>query len=160
METKHSEWKLGHAIVYPTVDCAIFDGKPGFDGKIWLARKENERNWRFVGGFVDPSDNSLEEAAKREAEEETGAKCKVLSYISSFRIDDPRYKNFDDKIVTAFFCMTVDDKNAVPSAKDDIKELRLFRWEELSSEMFIEHHRELFEELVKFLLSYENDFAQ
>ena len=122
MGIRHSSWKREHAIVYPTVDCAIFKGDPGIFGSIYLARKENEKGWRFVGGFVDPGDSSLEEAAEREAREETGTKCKVLHYVASSKIDDPRYSEYDDKIVTTFFCMTVDDTRE-PVAMDDIKEI-------------------------------------
>jgi ADP-ribose pyrophosphatase YjhB (NUDIX family) len=60
---------------------------------------------RFIGGFVDPSDPSLEYAARRELSEEAGhgLEVGVPSYVGSFRVDDPRYRESEHKIMSAVF---------------------------------------------------------
>jgi bifunctional NMN adenylyltransferase/nudix hydrolase len=70
-----------------------------------LGRKKGADKWRFIGGFVDPKDVSLEAAAQRERIEEAGKnlECAFPEYIFSFRVDDPRYKDSPHKILTAVF---------------------------------------------------------
>lgn len=125
--TDPASWRAGacwsannrYPVAYHTVDCAIFDDL-SFE-KVWMAKKENEDRLRFIGGFVDPSDNSAEYAAKRETKEETGLDCSVLGYISSRKIDDWRYRNEADKIITSFYALI--KQNGIPNANDDVKEL-------------------------------------
>lgn len=107
---------------FATVDCAIFDDD-NMD-RMWMARKPQEECYRFVGGFVDPAlDDSHEDAAVREAREETGMECEVNGYLGSFKIDDWRYRDEDDKIITSLFSMV--RRGGVPKPDDDIGELRL-----------------------------------
>src|SRR5579871_469366 len=55
--------------VYATVDIAVFkDNKT----EILLGRKNIDNKWRLLGGFSDPTDESYEDAAKRELTEECG----------------------------------------------------------------------------------------
>ena len=56
------------AVTYSTVDVVMHNG----EGKILLARKPNEENLRFIGGFVDRTDTRFEHSARREFMEETG----------------------------------------------------------------------------------------
>jgi len=76
-------------------------------GRKWANRKARipKAELRFLGGFVDPSDPSLEFAARRELREEAGVNLEVSDpvYIGSFRVDDPRYKDKTDKIMSAVF---------------------------------------------------------
>lgn len=89
------------AVLYPTVDIVMYNG----EGQILLAKKPNEPQFRFVGGFVDPTDNKLEQAARREFFEETGGNCEIgpLTYVTSQQIDDWRYKKEESGIMTTFF---------------------------------------------------------
>lgn len=136
------EWKLNHPIVYPTVDCAIFEDANM--KHIYLARKPNQELYRFVGGFVDPSDSSFQDAARREAFEETGVRCTITDWVTSTRIDDPRYENKEDKIITTLFTMYVSDWPKVPTAKDDIADIKLFDVKDLHEDMFVPEHKVLF----------------
>lgn len=142
-----SDWRKGciyatqnrYPAVYPTVDCAIFDDDDL--SEIYLARKHDEKLFRFVGGFSDPGDNSFEQAAKREASEETGMETEVLGWVGSVKIDDWRYRNEQDKVITNLFAMK--RVFGVPEAKDDICELRKIKFAECHECHIIKEHRPL-----------------
>ena len=51
--------------------------------QVLLVKKPGEKAWRFIGGFSDPSSNSLEEDAKREVKEETGVDISEPVYLGS-----------------------------------------------------------------------------
>jgi bifunctional NMN adenylyltransferase/nudix hydrolase len=58
----------------------------------------------FPGGFVDPTDKSLELAAKRELHEETGLVCEgTIKYLGSYLLDDWRYRGTRDKVMTTLW---------------------------------------------------------
>lgn len=94
--------------VFPTVDIIIRK-----DGKLLLGRKPKQdkfparpghAGWRFFGGFADPAlDNSYEDAAKREANEESNLVVTKVKYLGSTRIDDPRYRGTEHCIITHLF---------------------------------------------------------
>ncbi|MCW5924781.1 MAG: NUDIX domain-containing protein [Saprospiraceae bacterium] len=139
--------------VYPTVDVAVFrnDGR-----ELLLARKENETRYRFPGGFTDPSDGSYEEAALRELVEECGVMdIESLVYIGSCRIDDWRYRNSWDVVMTHLYaCVFVEGD---PQPNDDISELRWFELNKLSERSFVPEHQPLWEMLKAFLEESEKE---
>jgi len=145
LHTMKMEWKMNHAIVYPTVDCAIFSD--GNHNKIYLAKKPNQPLWRFPGGFVDPKDISYEDAAIREAKEETNLDCFVIDYVGSTQVNDPRYKDKEDKIITSMYAMEAIHNDSEPKPMDDIAELKLFNTIDVSEDMIMPEHRNLFWEL-------------
>ena len=51
----------------------------------WLLTKHKERGWEFPGGKREPGE-TLEEAAFREVDEETGAKLKTLHFIGEYEV--------------------------------------------------------------------------
>src|SRR6476620_2328130 len=61
------------------VSCRFFDQ--------WLLTKHKERGWEFPGGKREPGE-TIEEAAIREVEEETGAKLKTLHFIGEYEVTD------------------------------------------------------------------------
>ena len=87
---------------FQTVDIVVRDGH-----RFLFGRKAFEEQYRFIGGFVDPTDESLEMAAMREVEEEAGSilcnAARDLVYLGSFRVDDWRYRTETDKICTSLF---------------------------------------------------------
>lgn len=131
-------------VTYPTVDVVVHDGK----GNILLAKKPHEQYWRFVGGFVDRTDKSYEEAAFRELAEETGGNLNVTNarYIASMMVDDWRYRKEESGIMTTLFLM--DKSWGSAKASDDIAEVSWIPIHELSNENGIrtkvmEEHRAL-----------------
>lgn len=105
---------------YQTVDVAIFSED---NNRLLLGRKPGRDKYCFVGGFVDPTDTSLEEAARREVKEEASINVAWPKYLGSFRIDDWRYKGEQDSILTALFVAHYDGE---ARAGDDIAEVRWF----------------------------------
>jgi bifunctional NMN adenylyltransferase/nudix hydrolase len=100
----------------PTVDMAIIN----FDtDEILLGQKSGETLLRFPGGFMDPlKDTSAETAAVRETLEETSLLVGVETYIGSMVVDDVRYRNEIDKIMTFLYAMRY--FTGTPVAADDL----------------------------------------
>lgn len=135
--------------VYATVDICVFSA----DGQsILLAKKPNSHQWRFPGGFSEPTDDSFEQAAQRELQEECGDLITThWQQEGSYKINDWRYRAERDKIITSFFsCSYV---SGLIEPKDDISHLewlpiidlpRLMQQELTSAE-----HQPLFEHIIK-----------
>lgn len=93
---------LRYPTSYQTVDIAVLDER----GRVLVGKKKQDCGMhRFIGGFVAPTDESLERAAKREVMEETSMiETDLYRYLGSFRVQDWRYDDKDtDAIMTAFF---------------------------------------------------------
>ncbi len=130
---------------FPTVDAAILDEK----GRVLLARKKTDdpNKWRFIGGFVDINqDDSFQEAVKREVMEETNSLgVGEPEYIGSAKIDDWRYRDERDGIITTFFAIPY--LFGDPKASDDIDDLRWFDCEQVIRNegfIFVEEHKPLY----------------
>ncbi len=125
--------------VYPTVDIAVFSADYK---KLLLARKPNETRYRFPGGFTDPSDDSFEESAMRELSEECGEfESANWTYLGSQRIEDWRYHNAIDGIITHLYACTFEGGEAI--ANDDIAELHWHDVSQLSEDIFVPVHQPL-----------------
>jgi bifunctional NMN adenylyltransferase/nudix hydrolase len=136
-----------HPIVYPTVDTAILSS----DGtQVLLAAKEIDgAKRRFVGGFVDTSDLSLEQAAKREVIEETSSiEVDDFRYVGSARVRDWRYLGTGDEIMTTLFRATY--VFGAPRAQDDIISLEWIPLREMM-DLLVDEHKPLGEMLLKSL---------
>jgi bifunctional NMN adenylyltransferase/nudix hydrolase len=115
--------------VYPTVDIAVFRHNKT---ELLLGRKTIDNKWRLLGGFSDPTDDSYEEAARRELTEECGPiEITEMKYEKSFRVDDWRYRNEADKIITSLF--STDFISGDPLGSDDIAEVRWIKLPEVAS---------------------------
>lgn len=106
--------------VYPTVDVALFRNNRE---EVLLGKKPNRNGWRLPGGFADPTDESYEHSAKRELTEECGIiETASMQYLGSCRIDDWRYKQEGDKILTILFATDLIYGSVSPS--DDLERLQ------------------------------------
>jgi bifunctional NMN adenylyltransferase/nudix hydrolase len=135
--------------VYPTVDIALFRNNKS---EILLGKKENDQKWRLLGGFTDPTDDGFETAARRELQEECGVTdISDMEYVGSFRVDDWRYRNETDKIITTL--LSTDIISGEAQASDDIADVKWFSLSELRNLMerglTTTTHTPLFEALIK-----------
>jgi 8-oxo-dGTP diphosphatase len=113
---------------YPTVDIIIeIEG-----GIVLVNRKNPPYGWALPGGFVDWGE-SLEEAAVREAAEET---CLDITLIRQFHAySDPRRDPRHHTITTVYIART----NGTPHPADDAKEARVFTRDTLPSPLVFDH---------------------
>jgi bifunctional NMN adenylyltransferase/nudix hydrolase len=133
--------------VYPTVDIAVMNDDMT---EVLLARKENETKFRFPGGFSDPSDDNFEMAAIRELMEECGdVEVDNLVYLGSSQVDDWRYRNAADGIITHLYACTY--VRGEPQADDDIAEVKWFTVKKLKEDSFVHEHRALWLMLKNFI---------
>ena len=135
--------------VYPTVDIALFRNNKT---ELLLGKKAINNKWRFVGGFADPEDAGYESAAKRELTEECGElETTEMSYETSRKINDWRYRSEADKIITLFF--SCDHISGTPSPQDDIAELDWIKLTDLpqlvADGLTSDEHLELFNLIIK-----------
>lgn len=125
---------------FPTVDIAVIDGD-----KILLGRKPGKDTWCLIGGFVDPTDDTLEDAAARELGEEVGGiVVSPMTYLCSQKINDFRYKGSKDGIISSLFIC--DYISGTPVAADDIEEVKWFPIKEaatISRKILTIHHAPL-----------------
>lgn len=112
----------------PTVDIIIEYSA----GIVLVARKNPPHGWALPGGFVDYGE-SVEQAAEREAREETGLEVKDLRmfHVYSDPERDPRFHT-----ITTVFVARGDD---VPEAGDDAREARVFGLDNLPEPIVFDH---------------------
>jgi bifunctional NMN adenylyltransferase/nudix hydrolase len=119
---------------FQTVDIAVVNDK----GELLLARKPEEKKWRFIGGFSDPASVSLEEDAKREVQEEAGVEVGNITYLGSTLINDWRYRGEIDKIKTALFVAKY--VFGKPEGADDVAEVKWVSINNLTKNDIVETH--------------------
>ena len=109
-----------------TTDIILFsDYKDGEDLKVLFIKRKYEpfkNKWAFPGGFVEYNEE-LEEAAKRELEEETSIKDVCLKQLGAFgRVGrDPR-----GRTVSVVYYANVNSSELFIKAQDDAKEAQWF----------------------------------
>ena len=117
---------------FPTVDIIIeVEG-----GIVLIQRKNPPYGWALPGGFVDYGE-SLEEAAIREAKEETSLDVELLSQLGAYSDPerDPRQHN-----ISVVFVARSRGK-ARPTASDDALEVGIFDGDSLPEELAFDHTR-------------------
>ncbi len=119
----------------PTVDIIIeIDSK----GIILIKRKNPPFGWALPGGFVDYGE-SLEEAAKREAKEETNLEIHSLRQFHTY--SDPSRDPRHHSISTVYIAKA----KGIPQAKDDAVEIGIFNESELPEEIAFDHRQILYD---------------
>ena len=118
---------------FPTVDIIIEISGGDAPGPVVLIQRANEpKGWALPGGFVDYGE-SVEQAAIREALEETGLQVKLLALLGvySWPGRDPRFHT-----QTTVFAARAQGQ---PSAGSDAADLKLFSPDDLPSPICFDH---------------------
>jgi 8-oxo-dGTP diphosphatase len=107
-----------------TVDIVVFTIQNN-ELKVLLVKRNVEpfkRKWAIPGGFVK-MDESLEEAAKRELQEESGVKNEYLEQLYTFGEPkrDPR-----GRVITVSYMALINSDNIKLEAKTDVSEAQWF----------------------------------
>ncbi len=123
---------------FPTVDIIIEVG----ERIVLIERKNPPHGWALPGGFVDYGE-SLEEAALREAREETGLevkiKCQFYTYSEPTR--DLRFHT----ITTVYIA----EAEGEPEGHDDALRAQLFHPEEIPFEKLVFDHSRILADYLK-----------
>jgi len=120
---------------FPTVDVVIEinreDGQPGV---VLIERKNPPHGWALPGGFVDYGE-SLEEAAVREAKEETSLDIELLEQLHTYSDPDrdPRFHT----ISTVYIARA----KGRPQARDDAKNIGVFSFENRPRPLVFDHEK-------------------
>jgi ADP-ribose pyrophosphatase YjhB (NUDIX family) len=115
----------------PTVDIIIEYGEKGI---VLIKRKNPPFGWAIPGGFVDYGE-SLEEAAVREAKEETNLDVELVSQFHTY--SDPNRDIRYHTITTAYIAKG----NGTPEARDDASEIGVFTRNTLPEEIAFDHRQ-------------------
>jgi bifunctional NMN adenylyltransferase/nudix hydrolase len=127
--------------VHPVIDVAIMNED---ESMVLLGRKKDEHKFRFVGGFADVTDQSLEQSVRREAYEETGLEIGDIQYITSLKINDWRYRNDKERsVMTSFFKAKKIFGGGSEKANDDIVEVKWFNIDRIDATQIVDEHFKL-----------------
>lgn len=117
----------------PTVDIIIEMEHSGRQPEIVLIKRKNPPyGWALPGGFVEYNE-SLEQAAKREAKEETSLDIQIVSQMFTYSdpMRDPRFHT----ITTVYIARA----NGTPEANDDAAEIGVFSREKIDFPLAFDH---------------------
>jgi len=114
----------------PTVDIIIEYG----GGVVLIDRKNPPYGWAIPGGFVDYGE-SLEEAALREAKEETSLDVELVRQFHTY--SDPERDPRRHTIATVYIARGT----GALKAEDDARDARVFKKENLPGAMAFDHRQ-------------------
>lgn len=115
---------------FPTVDIIIeIEG-----GIVLIKRKNPPHGWAIPGGFVDYGE-SLEEAASREAREETSLNVELVSQLGAY--SDPGRDPRQHTISVVFLARA----SGEPTASDDALETAVFDRNSLPEQLAFDHKK-------------------
>lgn len=103
-------------------------------GIILIKRKNPPSGWAIPGGFVDYGE-SLEDAVRREAKEETGLEVKRIRQFHTY--SDPKRDPRHQTISTIYIATA----SGEPKAGDDAKEVGIFNKDSLPKEIAFDHRQ-------------------
>ncbi len=113
----------------PTVDIIIEIESKGI---VLIKRKNPPYGWAIPGGFVDYGE-SLEEAALREAKEETNLDVELKKQFHTY--SDPKRDPRHHTISTVY----ISKGKGIPEPKDDANEIGIFTESNLPNEIAFDH---------------------
>lgn len=117
----------------PTVDIIIEVKRgDGREGIVLIKRKNPPPGWALPGGFVDYGE-SLEEAAVREAKEETSLDVQLIGQLHTY--SDPKRDPRQHTISTVYIAKAW----GRPKAQDDAQQIRVFAEEEIDIPLAFDH---------------------
>jgi ADP-ribose pyrophosphatase YjhB (NUDIX family) len=120
---------------FPTVDIVIeVDREDGRQGIVLIERKNPPYGWALPGGFVDYGE-SLEQAAIREAKEETSLDIELLEQLHTYSEPgrDPRFHTISTVYVAR--------ARGEPRARDDAKNVGVFTVEDRPRPLAFDHDK-------------------
>jgi len=106
----------------------------GEEGIVLIKRKNPPHGWALPGGFVDYGE-SLEEAAVREAKEETSLDVQLEKQLHTY--SEPDRDPRQHTISTVF----VASAQGKPEAADDAQDIGIFTQEEINFSLAFDHNR-------------------
>lgn len=120
---------------FPTVDIIIeIKREDKKEGIVLIKRKNPPHGWALPGGFVDYGE-SLEQAAVREAKEETSLDIQLKTQLHTY--SDPKRDPRQHTISTVY----VATARGKPKAQDDAQEIGIFTKEEINFPLSFDHQK-------------------
>lgn len=142
----HCDAKISiHRNPVPTVDIIIDIGKGKLEESqiVLIKRKNPPFGWALPGGFIDYGE-SAEDAARREAFEETGLEITLTDLVGVY--SDPLRDPRQHTISTAFSAIA----QGKPAAGDDAADVRIFSRDSLPDELAFDHSKILADYFINF----------
>ena len=119
----------------PTVDIIIeIEREDEQTGIVLIKRKNPPYGWALPGGFVDYGE-SLEEAALREAKEETSLRIRLCYQMHTY--SDPK-RDPRKHTITTVYVATAQGK---PIAQDDAADIGIFQPDKLETPLAFDHEK-------------------
>jgi ADP-ribose pyrophosphatase YjhB (NUDIX family) len=114
---------------FPTADIIIEHN----GGIVLILRRNEPRQWAIPGGFCDYGE-SLEEAAVREAREETGLEVELIEQFHTY--SDPRRDPRQHNITTVYIARAI---GGTLQAQDDAQDIGIFSEDDLPPQLAFDH---------------------
>ncbi len=101
-------------------------------GIVLIKRKNPPPGWAIPGGFVDYGE-TLEDAVRREAKEETGLDIKLIRQFHTY--SDPKRDPRHHTVSTIFIAVAA----GKPKAADDAQDVGIFTKDNLPADLAFDH---------------------